>query len=142
MANSITGAPAVMLSRQVAEHRMHDGEAHGWRLKTNGTEANVWGDVTIAKPKTGSWYHIAVVVDDALQGVTHVVRGTDLEQATSIHTLLQRRLGLPTPHYHHHRLIQDEVGQKLSKSIASRSLASLREAGQTAADVRRLLGFT
>ena len=135
------GGTCRVMPRQEAEYRMQYGEAYGWRLKTNGSEASVWGDVTIAKPRTGSWYHIAVVVDDALQGVTHVVRGQDMEQATNIHTLLQRRLGLTSPHYHHHRLIQDEVGQKMSKSIASRSLASLREAGATPQDIRKQLGF-
>jgi glutamyl-Q tRNA(Asp) synthetase len=120
---------------------MQYGEAYGWRLKTDGSEANHWGDVMIAKPRTGSWYHIAVVADDAVQGVTHVVRGKDMEQSTSIHTLLQRRLGLPKPHYHHHSLIHDDLGQKLSKSIASRSLAALREEGITAQDIRKQLGF-
>jgi glutamyl-Q tRNA(Asp) synthetase len=130
-----------LLPRRDAEGRMQSGKAHGWRLKTKGTPAHVWGDVTIAKPRTGSWYHIAVVVDDALQGVTHVVRGQDVEQATSIHTLLQQHLGLPTPHYHHHRLICDDAGQKLSKRIGSRSLGSLQEEGATADGLRQKLGF-
>ena len=136
------GGTCRVMPRQEAEYRILYGEAHGWRLKTNGTEATRWGDVTIAKPKTGSWYHIAVVVDDALQGVTHVVRGKDLETATSIHRLLQRHLNLTTPEYHHHRLVADDAGRKLSKSLKSRALASLRAEGITAAAVREHLGFT
>jgi glutamyl-Q tRNA(Asp) synthetase len=129
------------LSPAEAQKRMTTGEAHGWRLRTADTLAHEWGDVVIAKPKTGSWYHIAVVVDDAAQGITHVVRGKDLEAATSIHTVLQHHLGLPHPHYHHHDLLLDEDGKKFSKSRASRSLASLRDSGLTAAVLRQNLGF-
>jgi glutamyl-Q tRNA(Asp) synthetase len=82
-----------------------------------------------------------VVTDDALQGVTHVVRGRDIEASTPIHLLLQRLLGLPTPHYHHHDLILDQSGEKLSKSRGSFSLRSLREGGTTAREVRQRLGF-
>ncbi|MBR3191259.1 glutamate--tRNA ligase family protein, partial [Bosea sp. (in: a-proteobacteria)] len=87
-------------------------------------------------------YHLSVVVDDALQGVSHVVRGRDLEAATDIHVLLQRLLGLPTPRYHFHRLLSDETGQKLAKSRLSRSLADLRGDGATPEAIRRQLGFT
>ena len=75
-------------------------------------------------------YHLSVVADDALQGVTHVVRGADLEAATDLHVLLQALLGLPTPRYHHHALIRDEGGDKLSKSLRFRSLADLRGGGR------------
>ncbi|RPH72575.1 MAG: tRNA glutamyl-Q(34) synthetase GluQRS, partial [Hyphomicrobiales bacterium] len=98
-------------------------------------------DVVIAKRKVGSYYHIAVVTDDALQGVTQVVRGLDMEPATPIHMLLQRLLGLPAPAYHHHRLILDADGRKLSKSSNSTALASLREQGVTAEQIRSQLGF-
>ena len=135
------GGTCRAMPKQEAEYRLQYGEQHGWRLKTDGTAARVWGDVTIAKPKTGSWYHIAVVVDDALQGITHVVRGKDLEAATTIHLLLQKHLGLPSPDYHHHKLIADEAGQKLSKSFKSKSLAALREEGVTPSDIRMALGF-
>jgi glutamyl-Q tRNA(Asp) synthetase len=81
------------------------------------------------------------VLDDALQGVTHVVRGQDLEAATDLHVLLQNLLALPTPRYHHHALIRDEGGDKLSKSFLSESLADLRARGVTAEEVRRRLGF-
>lgn len=100
-----------------------------------------WGDVVLARKEVPTSYHLSVVVDDALQGVTHVVRGRDLEAATDIHVLLQRLLGLPTPLYHFHRLLLDEEGQKLAKSRGSRSLAELRAAGVSAQEVRRRLGF-
>ena len=86
-------------------------------------------------------YHIAVVVDDALQGITHVVRGRDLYAATSVHVLLQRLLGLPAPRYHHHRLITDAAGRKLSKSDRDMALATLRAAGRTPDDIRRMVGL-
>ena len=104
-------------------------------------DAAVWGDAMIAKRRVGSSYHIAVVTDDALQGVTHVVRGQDIVPATPLHLLLQRLLGLPTPHYLHHELIRDEAGQKLSKSLASTSLRQLRAEGVSAQDIRGRLGF-
>jgi glutamyl-Q tRNA(Asp) synthetase len=138
------GGTCRSLPRDVSEARIAAGAIHGWRIDMDsagdGAEA-VWGDVMIAKKRVGSSYHIAVVTDDAIQGVTHVVRGKDIEAATPVHKLLQRLLGLPTPHYHHHDLILDESGRKLSKSLKSQSLAALREAGVSAADVRRRLGF-
>ena len=103
--------------------------------------AAVWGDAMIAKRRVGSSYHIAVVTDDALQGVTHVVRGQDVEAATPLHRLLQRLLDLPTPEYHHHKLILDENGRKLSKSHDSTPLRTLRQKGLTASDIRSRLGF-
>lgn len=100
-----------------------------------------WGDVVL-KSRDGIFaYHLAVVVDDAAQGVTHVVRGRDLFAATAIHRVLQTLLGLPAPAYHHHRLILDEGGEKLSKSRDAPTLASLREAGVTPAEIRARLGF-
>jgi glutamyl-Q tRNA(Asp) synthetase len=100
-----------------------------------------WGDVVVARKETPTSYHLSVVVDDALQGVTHVVRGQDLFHATSIHVLLQRLLGLPSPAYHHHRLIRGADGKKLSKTERSQSLAALRASGVTPADVRRMVGL-
>jgi glutamyl-Q tRNA(Asp) synthetase len=101
-----------------------------------------WGDVVLARKDVPTSYHLSVVVDDALQGVSHVVRGQDLEAATDIHVLLQHLLGLPTPRYHFHRLVSDETGQKLAKSRLSRSLADLRADGMMPEAVRRQLGFT
>jgi glutamyl-Q tRNA(Asp) synthetase len=112
-------------------------------LEMNGHNANpsVWGDVILARKDTGASYHLAVVVDDALQGVTHVVRGKDVEAATSIHLLLQRLLDLPHPRYHHHDLIMHDAQRKLSKSHGDQSLRQLRANGVTAAEVRGMLGF-
>lgn len=101
-----------------------------------------WGDVVLARKDVPTSYHLSVVVDDALQGVSHVVRGRDLEAATGIHVLLQRLLDLPTPRYHFHQLLNDETGQKLAKSRLSRSLADLRADGATPEAIRRQLGFT
>jgi glutamyl-Q tRNA(Asp) synthetase len=98
-----------------------------------------WGDVVLARKETPTSYHLSVVVDDALQGVTEVVRGQDLFHATAVHRLLQHLLGLPEPTYRHHRLIRDSDGEKLSKSGRSTGLRELRAAGATAADIRRLV---
>jgi glutamyl-Q tRNA(Asp) synthetase len=100
-----------------------------------------WGDVIIARKETPTSYHLAVVVDDALQGVTEVVRGQDLFWSTSVHRLLQQLLGLPEPAYRHHRLIRDAAGQKLSKSTQATGLRELRAIGVTSAEVRRRVGF-
>ena len=116
----------------------HDGRNHPrsvtaapWR----------WGDAVIVRKDVPTSYHLSVVVDDALQGVTHVVRGQDLEAATDLHVLLQALLDLPTPLYHHHPLVLDQTGDKLAKSRRSEPLGALRMRGVTAADVRRRLGF-
>ncbi len=100
-----------------------------------------WGDVVLARKDTPTSYHLSVVVDDALQGVTHVVRGQDLYQATSVHRVLQTLLGLPAPLYHHHRLILDAEGHKLSKSTQATALRELREQGRKPADIRRMVGL-
>jgi glutamyl-Q tRNA(Asp) synthetase len=104
-------------------------------------DPHAWGDVVIARKETPTSYHLAVTVDDAAQGVTHVVRGRDLFQATAVHRLLQSLLGLPMPVYRHHRLILDANGRKLSKSDRDTSLRALREQGTTPADIRRLVGL-
>ncbi len=100
-----------------------------------------WGDVILGRHEIPTSYHLSVVVDDALQGVTHVVRGRDLYAATAVHRLLQTLLGLPAPAYHHHELILGPDGRKLSKSRGDTALASLREAGMTPADIRRMVGL-
>ena len=104
-------------------------------------EAQRWGDVVIARKEVPTSYHLAVAVDDALQGITHVTRGEDLFHATFIHRVLQLLLGLPRPRYRHHRLIRDAAGRKLAKSARDTSLKSLREAGISAEEVRFRLGF-
>ncbi len=103
--------------------------------------AERWGDVVLARTLVPTSYHLAVVVDDAEQGVTDVVRGRDLFHATSVHRLLQDLLGLPQPTYHHHRLILDGDGRKLSKSIKSQSLRAMRESGLEPRDVVSMVGL-
>ena len=100
-----------------------------------------WGDAVIVRKDVPTSYHLAVVVDDAWQGVTHVTRGRDLYAATDLHRLLQVLLDLPEPVYRHHRLIMDETGRKLAKSAKDTSLRSLRERGVSPAEVRRLVGL-
>ncbi len=148
------------------ERRLRDGEPYALRLAMDAAVARagvltwtetgagpqaqsglvaavpqMWGDVIIARKEVPTSYHLAVAVDDALQGVTEVVRGQDLFFSTSIHRLLQALLGLPEPIYHHHKLIIDAAGQKLSKSNAATSLRELRAAGASPADVRRMVGL-
>jgi glutamyl-Q tRNA(Asp) synthetase len=101
-----------------------------------------WGDVILGRKETPASYHLACVLDDALQGVTHIVRGLDLYEATSIHRLLQEILGLPAPAYHHHRLILDADGRKLSKRDPSTTLRDLRGQRVSAADLRRKVGHS
>ena len=100
-----------------------------------------WGDVVLARKDAAASYHLAVVVDDAAEAVTDVVRGRDLFLATAVHRLLQALLGLPAPRYHHHRLIVDRDGRKLSKSDGAAGIAALRDAGRTPEDVRSLVGL-
>jgi glutamyl-Q tRNA(Asp) synthetase len=103
--------------------------------------AEAWGDVVLARKETPTSYHLSVVVDDALQGVTDVVRGQDLFWSTSVHRLLQVLLGLPQPAYRHHRLIRDAAGRKLSKSTEATGLRELRGQGATSAEIRGLVGL-
>ncbi len=115
-----------------------------WQEKDEGTvtaDPAAFGDVVLARSDTPTSYHLSVVVDDAAQGVTDVVRGRDLYHATGVHRLLQHLLALPEPRYHHHDLLLDETGAKLSKSSGSTGLAGLRAQGVSAADIRRQLGF-
>jgi glutamyl-Q tRNA(Asp) synthetase len=100
-----------------------------------------WGDVILARKETPTSYHLSVVIDDALQGVTDVVRGADLFWSTSVHRLLQSLLGIPQPAYRHHRLVLDSAGQKLSKSTKATALRELRSSGATPADIRRAVGL-
>ena len=101
----------------------------------------MWGDVIVARKEIPTSYHLAVTLDDAFQGVSDVVRGQDLFWSTSIHRLLQALLGLPEPVYHHHRLILDADGRKLSKSTQAKSLRELRADGASAQDIRRMVGL-
>jgi glutamyl-Q tRNA(Asp) synthetase len=165
------GAPlypgnAKAMSRVEKRRRMNAGEAYalrldmqaalarvgrlGWRESGEGPSGEtgcisanplIWGDIILARKEVPTSYHLSVVVDDAAQGVTDVVRGRDLFHATAVHRLLQALLELPEPVYHHHPLILDAGGTKLSKSTGSTGLRELRAKGASPADIRRLSGL-
>ncbi|MFD1509776.1 tRNA glutamyl-Q(34) synthetase GluQRS [Lacimonas salitolerans] len=105
-----------------------------------GTAQTTIGDVVIARRDFGTSYHLSVVVDDAAQAISHVTRGHDLFSATPVHALLQRLLGLPTPVYHHHRLIRDDGGKRLAKRDDARAIATFRADGASPQDIRRMVG--
>ncbi|GAC1044151.1 tRNA glutamyl-Q(34) synthetase GluQRS [Rhizobium sp. No.120] len=140
------------------------GMKHAWRLDMKRAQAAVdeplhwqesgdgetgiipadpaaWGDVVLSRSDAPSSYHLSVVVDDAVQGITNVVRGLDLFHATSIHRLLQTLLGLPEPLYHHHRLVLGADGKKLSKSMGDTGIAEWRSRGLSPAELRRRIGL-
>lgn len=143
------------LSDDAVAERLASGIPHCWRLDMQrvqdligcptwhdmrrGTQRCVptaYGDVVLARKDFPASYHLAVVVDDAAQGVTHVTRGEDLFESTHIHRALQAVLGLPVPLYCHHSLLRDNEGKRLAKRDGARSIASLREAGYTPQQVR------
>ncbi|QYX55422.1 tRNA glutamyl-Q(34) synthetase GluQRS [Roseovarius sp. SCSIO 43702] len=99
------------------------------------------GDIVLSRRDFLGSYHLSVVLDDAHQGITHVIRGRDLFDATPIHALLQHLLDLPTPIYHHHRLIRDDTGRRLAKRDDARAITAYRDAGATLADIRRMVGL-
>ncbi len=117
-----------------------EGEAGQITLSSDELIKNI-GDVVLARATMGSSYHLSVVIDDAVQGVTDVVRGQDLFSATAIHVVLQRLLQLPTPRYHHHGLIRDENGKRLAKRDDARAIATYRDAGLSPADIRIKIGL-
>jgi glutamyl-Q tRNA(Asp) synthetase len=117
------------------------GEGAGGESGAVTARPEAWGDVVLARKETPTSYHLSVVIDDALQGITDAVRGRDLFWSTSVHVLLQHLLGIPQPAYRHHRLVVDASGQKLSKSTQATGLRELRGQGATPADVRRLVGL-
>ena len=144
-----SGAPyALRLDMEAAVARAGNlswtehGEGSGGETGRIPARPQAWGDVILARKETPTSYHLSVVIDDALQGITEVVRGQDLFQATSVHRLLQHLLDLPEPAYRHHRLIRDEGGQKLSKSTGSTGLRELRAAGAGPADIRKRLDLS
>lgn len=156
------------LSDRERRRRIEDGAAFAWRLdmgramehigaspaweesgsgplgETGRVEADpaAWGDVILARRDTPASYHLAVVVDDAIQRISDVVRGRDLFHATAVQRLLQELLGLPVPRYHHHRLVLGDDGQKLSKSRSDTAISALRAGGATPADIMRLVGLS
>ena len=114
-----------------------------WRERESTVEAQpqLFGDVVLARKDVPTSYHLAVSVDDHLQGITLVTRGEDLFHATHVHRLLQALLGLTTPIYEHHRLLVGESGQRLAKRDQALTLRALRHAGRTPAEVRHMAGF-
>lgn len=138
---------ALRLDMQVALERAgplswdESGEGPSGEIGTIAATPGVWGDVILARKDAPASYHLAVTVDDAAQGVTDIVRGSDLFHATSVHRLLQKLLGLPEPRYRHHRLILDAEGKKLSKSTSAMALRELRAQGTNPAGIRRLIGL-
>ena len=100
------------------------------------------GDAVLVRKDIGTSYHLAVVHDDALQGITDIVRGVDLFEATHLHRILQALLGLPVPTYHHHSLLTDRDGNRLAKRDRAITLRSLRESGVSPVALREELGFT
>ena len=151
------------------QRRLAAGDAYAWRLSLDAAERalggidnltfveegqgpdgergviaarpELGGDVVLARKDVGVAYHLAVVHDDALQGVTHIVRGQDLFEATHVQRLLQAILGLPTPTYRHHRLLTGPDGKRFAKRDGAQTLRSLREAGMTAPELRAEMGF-
>lgn len=143
-----TGAPyALRLDMAAACRRVSSltwnelGEGPGGERGLVAARPEAWGDVILARKDTPTSYHLSVVVDDAIQGVSEIVRGQDLFHATSVHRLLQALLNLPEPAYRHHSLIRDACGRKLSKSDRSTGLRELRTAGVTPAGICQLVGL-
>ncbi len=154
------------LSEDEREARIATGEPFAWRLDMRraldrlglltfqeaglspddeGVEVEaepaLWGDVVLARKDVPTSYHLSVVVDDALQGVTEVVRGRDLLPSTSVHRVLQALLGLPAPRWRHHDLVLGNDGRKLSKSHGDTALRTYREAGLQPHDIARMVGL-
>ena len=132
---------AVALARTGPLTWAESGEGPDGETGTVAADPSLWGDVVLARKDVPGSYHLAVVIDDAAQSVTDVVRGRDLFHATGVHRLLQTLLGLSVPRYHHHRLLLDPKGRKLSKSTRATGLRELRAQGLTPADIRRLAGL-
>ena len=141
------GAGALRLNMAAAMARLgaveftDSGTRPGLHRFAAGQMVREVGDIVLARKDIGVAYHLAVVVDDAAQGITEVTRGEDLFEATAIHVVLQRLLDLPTPLYHHHRLIRDDQGKRLAKRDDARALAKYRAEGATPADIRRMVGL-
>ena len=149
MARGEAFALRIHMSRaiEVASEKMKGKSLSFRELRADGRTGTIiarperWGDAVIVRKDVPTSYQLAVVTDDARQGITHVTRGMDLFASTDIHRLLQILLDLPEPIYHHHRLIVDDTGRKFSKSARDTSLRSLRQAGITPPEVYRMIGL-
>jgi len=133
---------AAALDRVSNLNFLETGLRHAGQIEVSKAEvlASI-GDFVIARRDMGTSYHLSVVLDDAAQGVSHVVRGEDLFDATVIHVLLQQILGLPTPVYHHHALIRDDQGKRLAKRDDARALAKYRAEGASPVNIRAMVGL-
>ncbi len=120
---------------------VEEGEGPGGEHGAIAARPELGGDVVLARKDVGVAYHLAVVADDALQGVTHVIRGNDLFEAAHVQRLLQALLALPTPVYRHHRLLTAPDGRRFAKRDGAQTLRELRASGMTAAELRREMGF-
>jgi glutamyl-Q tRNA(Asp) synthetase len=120
---------------------LEEGEGPGGEHGTIAARPELGGDVVLARKDVGVAYHLAVVADDALQGVTHVLRGQDLFEAAHVQRLLQALLALPTPIYRHHRLLTGPDGRRLAKRDRAQTLRELRGSGMTPHELRREMGF-
>ena len=135
-ASTATGAPV-----QFEDTGAGPGGERGWVETARDALTRDIGDVVLARKDIATSYHLSVVLDDAAQGVTEVARGQDLFSATPIHVVLQRLLGLPTPRYHHHRLIRDETGKRLAKRDEARAIRQFRAEGRSPEDIRAMVGL-
>jgi len=143
-----SGAPfALRLDMEAAMARagqlawIEQGAGPGGETGEVAARPEAWGDVILARKETPTSYHLSVVIDDALQGISDVVRGEDLFWSTSVHRLLQQLLGISQPVYRHHPLFRDAAGQKLSKSTQATGLRELRAAGASPTKIRQLVGL-
>lgn len=140
----IAGGAAHAFRLDAVEAARQAGADLIWHDRQKGQQAlkpRLHGDVVLARKDTPTSYHLAVTVDDGLQGISHVTRGLDLFASTHVHRLLQALLELPTPEYDHHRLIEDQDGMRLAKRHGAISLEDLRNEGRDAIELRRSLGF-
>lgn len=150
----IEAGDAYALRLDMAKALQHSNKLLHWKENCNqnwiepndkfgivAADPSAWGDIILSRKDAPASYHLACVADDAMQGITHVVRGRDLFWSTSVHLLLQDLLGFPTPQYHHHDLILDINDQKLSKSNNDTSIAQLRDAGTTNHDIKKMIGL-
>jgi glutamyl-Q tRNA(Asp) synthetase len=128
------------LSTLSFDHISFQNNAMGVKVAINDLQSQV-GDFVIGRKDSGTSYHLSVVLDDAAQMISDVTRGADLADATQIHVVLQQLLGLPTPRYHHHRLIRDAAGKRLAKRDDAKAIARFRAEGATASDIRQMVGL-
>lgn len=158
-AGEVYRGPVEPMDADEEDARVEAGEAYAWRLSLArcrevlgprfdamrfvedgrgeiAADPGPLGDVVLARKDVGTSYHVAVVHDDALQGITHIIRGVDLFELTPLHVLLQTLLDLPTPHYRHHRLLTDANGERFAKRNRAATLRAMRAAGETPEAVR------